>query len=372
MTLIQVLLVVLYLFLIVRNIKCYKDGKVTATLTFLTALLSTFLLFATNSADLDWNETQLDMSGYRTVYETYNVLEHPDFNMYYIFYSSMYWGQNMGMSFRLWWALMSIFAMLLVFLSCKIHKYSFTLFLVIFMAYYEFTFYSGLKFFYGLCLYLLAFGFLLHNSVKGKITYAILTCLAGGFHCMYYFFLLFLVKPKRNFRLLIGSILLLTILFTIVLRLSGSAISIMAPFFNSFENEHINVYTSGIVNWGFYIAFILHVIMLYALRKIKLYKLKTGTYTQSFESFYYLGLLSMLFFPFYTVALTFMRFLTSFSIVVMVASSSFLNGSKEERTLCVNMSLFVSISFLLMKLVASIGAPRGFVEVAILPFFDVF
>lgn len=358
--------------MIIQNYRCYKEGNITAFLTVITAFLSTVLLFSTNTADKDWSEVQLDMSGYKTVYESYDVLEHPDFTMYYLFYGCMYFGQELGLSFRFWWAMMSIAAMIIVFFACKFHKYSFNIFLATFMAYYEFTFYSGFKFFYGFCVYLLAFGFLLRNSYKDKLIYVLITCLSGGFHVMYYFFLLFVIKPQNDSKSFTKIIIVITILFTIILRLSGSAVSVMAPFFNFIDNEHINVYTSATVNWGFYIAFILHLVVIYAIRTMRVYKINTGTYSSAFDSFYCITLLSVLFVPFYTIALTFMRLLTSFSLVLIVASSCLLSETKKDRSLCANMSLLVSFSFLIMKLVTSIGLPRTFLEVSILPFFDIF
>lgn len=371
MSVVQIIIIILYVILIIRNYNGYKSNNVTALLTISTAVLATFLLFSSNTANLDWSEVELDMSGYRTVYEKYDVLEHPDFKMYYIFYGSMYLGQQLGLSFKVWWTVMSIIAMTIVFLACRYHKYNYNLFLATFMLYYEFVFYSGFKFFYGLCVFLFAFGFLLRNTARNRIIYAILTCLAGGLHTMYYFFMVFLVKPTKNPKIMVKAIVVITLLFTILMRMSGSAVSFMAPFFNSLDNEHISGYTLATVNMGFYIAVILHLIVVYSIYKMQKFVKTEDKRKSSMDTLFYISLLSLLFFPFYAIALTFMRLLTSFSLVALVASSSILGENIDERNMCRKMSILVASSFLLMQLIISYGSPRGFIEVSVVPFFDV-
>lgn len=372
MIILKTLLILLYIFLIIRNYISFKNGNTTLGLSIITAVLATFLLFSTNTADLDWSEVELDMSGYRTVYEEYDVLEHPDFKMYYVFYSSMYLGQQLGLSFRTWWAVMSILAMLVVYISCRIHKYNFNLFLATFMAYYEFVFYSGFKFFYGFCVFLLAFGYLLRDTQKSRILYVLFTCLAGGLHTMYYFFLIFLITPTKKTELMVKPIVVITIFFTFLMRVSGSAVAFMAPFFNYLDNDHISGYTLVTVNMGFYIAVVLHLIVLYAIYNMRKLIISEGTYTATIDTLYSIMLLSLLFLPFYAIALTFMRLITSFSLVALVASSSILNSNIAGRKLCSNMSLMVVCSFLIMQLIISYGSPRGFIDVSINPFFDIF
>ncbi|WP_270429754.1 EpsG family protein [Butyricimonas virosa] len=367
----QTLLVVLYIYLIIQNYNRFKNNNITLALTIVTTVLATVMLFSSNTANFDWSEVELDMSGYRTVYEKYDVLEHPDFKMYYVFYSSMYIGQQLGMSFRVWWGVMSVIAMCVVLFACKIHKFSFNLFLATFMAYYEMVFYSGFKFFYGFCVFLWAFGFLLRNTNKDKIIFAIITCLAGGLHVMYYFFLIFLLKPIKKPKAIVNIIVIVTIFFTTMMRLSGSAAAFMAPFFSALDNEHISGYTLATVNMGFYIAVILHLIVVFAIIKMRNLKKQVDPSNVSIDTLYYLVLLSLLFIPFYAIALTFMRLITSFSLVALVASSCIMINSKKERALCRNMSILIVSSFLLMQLLISYGSPRGFIEVSIKPFFDV-
>lgn len=368
MNFLLILIILLYLCLMICNYKSYKSKHSSFFLSFITIALLIFFLTGSNTAFLDWSETGLDLSGYRIIYEQYEVLEHPDFNMYYIFYSCMYLGQNIGLSFGLWWVVMSILAMSVIFLACIIHKYSINIFLATFMAYHIFMFYSGLKFFYGFCFLLLAYGYLLRNTKKDRLLFVLFTCIAGGLHMMYYFFLVLIVNPMKRPKLFVNVVILITFIFTLLMRLSGSALLFLAPFFRTLDNDHINGYTENAVNMGFYIAFILHLILVYVVYKVRKYKIQTASCTPMVDTLYYSSILSLLFCPFYAIALTFMRLITAFSLVVVTASSSFLGETTESRVICIKMSLLMAGSFILMKLVS--GA-EGFINSSIIPFFDI-
>ena len=366
MTISLILLFTLYVILIVLNYKGYTDNKITVALTIITAALSVFMLCSANSADLDWSETKLDMSGYRTIYEKYDVLKHEDFKMYYLFYRSMYLGQSLGLSFRTWWTIMSILAMCTIFIACKIHRFSFNLFLATFMAYHEMIFYSGLKFFYGFCFLLLAYGFLFWRNRKGQLLFVLFTFIAGGFHLMYYFFLVLLIKPLKKPQYFVSLIVTFTIVFTIIMRLSGSTLSFLMPFFDTLDNEHINKYTAVEVHAGFYLAVLVHLVVVYIVYKVRKYKITNDIDARDADTLYYTVLISLLFCPFYSVALTFMRLITSFSLVVITACSGILEESYQSRSLCTRMSLlFVAASYL-MRLVMG-----GFFQTSVIPYFDV-
>lgn len=366
MDIFKLILIVFYFLLVILNYKGYIDNRQMWLLTLVTTIVSTTMLCSANAADLEWRDTELDISGYRTLYEKYDVLEHVDFRMYYLFYSCMYLGQTMGLSFRTWWTIMSVLAMGVIFVACKVHKYNFNLFLAAFMAYHEIVFYAGFKFFYGFCFLLLAFGFLFTNSRKRLLLFALFTCVAGGFHVMYYFYLVLLLKPLKNPRLFVGIIVGITVVFTIILRLSGSALSFMAPFFNAIDNEHIDKYTTVSVKAGFFFPILIHLVVVYIAYKIRAFMIKEGKDINNADTLYYSVLLSLLFCPFYAIALTFMRLITAFSLVVITASSSLLSGSYKSRLLCVQMSLLFVVSSYLMRIVMG-----GFVQTSIIPYFDV-
>lgn len=306
------------------------------------------------------------MSGYRTVYEQYDVLEHQDFNMYYIFYGSMYLGQYYGLSFRLWWTIMSILAMIVIIWSCKIHSYSINIFFATFMAYYEMVFYSGFKFFYGFCFLLLAYGFLIRNNFLGKLLFAIFTCVAGGFHVMYYYFLVLLLSPILKSRFLMVLVMSSLFAFVALMRASDSALLFVQPFFDALDNEHINIYTQATVHFGFYIALFIHLMVVYIAYVIRKHTLEKGGDSVMANIIFNTVLFSLLFVPFYTVALTFMRLITAFSLVVICAGSSVIADTYKSRLLYVKLSLLIVISFHLLKIITG-----GFWDTAIVPYFDV-
>lgn len=373
MTFPQILLACVYIAFIVTNYKVFADGKSSSAfwITLLTAALSVFLLCGSNVADLELSDTGLDISGYRFIYEDYDIKSHAEYSMYYLFYGSMALGQKLGLSYRVWWTIMSIFAMSVIFISCRIHGFNFNFFLATFMAYYELVFYSGLKFFYGFCFLLLAYGFLLRNTPKGYFLFALFTCIAAGFHMMYYLFLILLIKPIKKPKAIVIPVVIATVLLTFIMRVSGSASSIMAPFFNALDNDHISLYTEVTVRLGFYLAIAIQLIVVFIAFTTRKYEKYNAQASSKADSLYYTVLLSLLFCPFYAVALTFMRLITAFSLVVVASSSSILNDSRPSRVLCNKLSLLVVFSFLFIRFLTSIGTSRGFFEASVLPFFDV-
>lgn len=347
------------------------EGGTNYILISFTTILSVYLLCGSSVADLDMDITGLDISGYRTIYEYTDALEHEDFKMYYIFYSMMSLGQHLQLSYRMWWAAMSIMALFVVFCACRIHRYNYCLFLAAFMAYHELIFYSGIKFFYGFCFLLFAYGFLLRNTRKGLFLFSIFVCIAGGFHIMYYFFLAFIVKPIHQPKYIIKAVVVATIALTVMIRVSGSAMAYMAPFFDAFDNEHINLYTDAIVRNGFYLAVFIHLIVYYVVWSIKKQKLLENINPIALNSIYDTVLISFIFFPFYAVTLTFMRLITAFSLIVVTASSSVMSDDYKSRKMCVRLSLVVALSFHFIQFLTSIGAERGFYRASVMPFFNV-
>ncbi len=360
------ILVFSYILLVFLNFKGYVDNKSMRMLTIVTIVFSTLMLFSANSADIDWSETQLDMSGYRTIYEKYNALEYRDADMYYLFYGSMHLGQYYGISYRTWWTIMSVLAMIVILITCRIHKYSLNFFLATFMAFYEMVFYSGFKFFYGFCFLLLAYGFLLRNNLKGKLLFVFFTFVAGNFHVMYYFFLVLLLYPMMKSRFFM--VITLASLFSLLtlMRASDSALSFLQPFFDALDNEHINRYTEATVHFSFYIVLFVHLVVVYIAYRIRKHALQKGVNTDIANTLYSSVLLSLIFCPFYTIAFTFMRLITAFSFVVILAGSIVLVDSRESRKLCMKLSLLMIITSYLIRI-----ATGGFIETAIVPYFDV-
>ena len=372
MEFLKFLLIFIYILLIYFNYTQYKN-KGTRTpmfLTMITVILSTVMLFSTNIANLDWSITEADVSGYRTLYELYNLPEHPDYNAYFIFYRIMDLGKSMGLSYRMWWVSMSVMAMAVIIIACKIHEYNINVFLASFMAYYEFVFYSGFKFFYGFCFLLLAYGFLLRNTKKDKILFSLFTFIAAGFHVMYWLFFLLLIKPVKRPKLFVTLIVLVALFLTVLGRLSSSALYFLGVYLGAFDNEHISsINNATIIKIGFYIVLFVHLITVYVAYRVRLFKIKEGENTVVADTLFYTVLLSLIFCPLYTITLTFMRYITAFSLVVITASSSMMSKTYKERTLCVNLSFFMVMTFHIMKLITG---GFGFYEREVGQFFNIF
>ena len=371
MLILLLLFIIIYLSLIIANHRTYVSGTNVQIVTLLTMIVSLVMLCSSNAANLDLSVSDHhDLSGYRYIYEWFDIREHPDFNMYYMFYSCMYIGQTLGLSFDVWWVGMSIFSILVIFFACKLHKFSFNLFMVCFLAYYEIVFYSGLKFYYGFCLFLLAYGFLIRNTRKDRLIFAVITCLAGGFHMMYYFFLVFLIKPRKNPVHFIRGVVAVSLLLTVFLRISGSALYFLQPFFNVLDNEHISIYTNFKVDLGFYLPVFLQILLTYICFSARKYLQKSGVISEKADTIYYTVLISVVFMPFYLLSLTFMRLLTVLSLVLVVSCTG-ISDSKGFRYFYKDKYYLIVLSFILTKMIGGIGV-YSFFHNAVIPYFDIF
>lgn len=367
----HVILLLIYMCLIVSNFYTYKRGYSSVILTLITAALSTILLFSSNVADLDWSQTELDISGTRMLYEGLEVNNHEEYNTYFLFYRCMYLGQILGISFRGWWAIMSVIMMIVVFLACKVHNYSYNLFLATFMIFYEPLFFGGLKSFYAFCFFILAYGFLLKNTRNGRLLFILFNLIASGFHIMFYLFFFFLIRPSSRPKFLVNTIVSLTIIITIIIRLSGSAQSFIAPFVAALDNEHIAAYTTlNSVGLGFYAALFLHLLTIYIVYRIRNFQINSiGKPSVICSTLFDTALLSVVFCPLYAVALTFMRYITFYSFAAIIAGSCVLNDNYKSRTFCLRMTLLMVVTSYIIR--GAIGF-SGLVESCIIPFFDVF
>ena len=198
-----------------------------------------------------------------------------------------------------------------------------------------------------------------NKAVKSKAKRII--CLA-----VVYFFLILLIKPFKNPKSFVGLVVIITVIFTVLMRVSGTALSFLTPFFDALDNEHINKYTEGTVHSGFYVAVLIHSAVVYVAYTIRKCKLMDGSCSTDTDTLYYTVLLSLVFCPFYAVSLTFMRLITAFSLVVVTAGSGLLANSNKSRVLCVKLTLFVVFTFYLMRI-----AFGGFFYSSVIPYFDV-
>jgi len=337
----------------------------------MTAIVSTVLLFSSNAANVDYSDNELDISGTKGLYEHYSIKEYYEYNMYIIYYRSMYLAQTLGLSFKMWWVIMSIIAMSVVYYACKIHRYNYNLFLATFLAYYEFIFYSGFKFFYGFCFFLLAFGFLLRNTPKGRFAFAVLNLIATGFHVMYFLFFFFLIKPIKRPQFVVKIVVIVSILLTVLARSKGSAILSLVPMIHTKGGELSGTLADTeltVTQLGFYLPVFIHSVTLYIAFRVRKFLIKENKLTNAFDTLYYMVLISLIFCPLYNIGMTFMRYITAFSFVVILACSIVLNDTSKSRRFCFKMSMLLLLSFYCVRIVS--GA-QGFYKYLIGPFFDV-
>lgn len=368
MILSQKFLIFIYAVIVILNYYKYKTGESKAILTAITTVFSVFMLCATNVANYDWSVTEADLSGYRTIYELYDIPEHEDYNLYFIFYRLLDFGHSIGISFRTWWEIMSVLAMTVIIIACKIHKYNFNLFLATFMAYYEIVFYTGLKFFYGFCFLLLAFGFLLRNTRKDRIIYALIVFIAAGFHVMYWLFLLLLLKPQKRPKVFVYSIVIISVLMLIISRFNSSALHFIGSYLSGSENEHIaGINGAVVIRAGLYIVLFVHLLTIYLVYQVREYIIKNGKKTEQLDTLFYSVLVSLLLSPLYTIGFTFMRYITAFSLVAITACSSFMDDSYNSRRFCMRVSLALVAALHLIRII--IG---GFYTTEAKQFFDIF
>lgn len=317
----NVFLFAVYLIFILYHLYMSLTGKTKWFGTFFTIL---FLLFLINGCDY---KQIYDLSNYSAQYTQYDPLKNDNFALYYIFFYAIKIGQIMGLSFETWWSVMNCLAFGVMLFALYKHKYNPHLFMLFFMAYYIISYYTGIKAFYGFCIYLLASGYLLRGGLPNKIKYTVLTAVAGGFHVMYYVYLIFLListgktdaEPsalsiKRKNRLL-SIVIALSLVFSVILKISGSANSFFARLFSFFEmeSEKIETYLELSTNWGFLIPVCIQLLcLLFAYN----YRIVTSACESDLRRrgliLYYINFMQIIFYPFFMLSTTFMRFVTYF------------------------------------------------------------
>ena len=355
------ILLLIYIIVVYLNIRYYSLGKTNNALALFSSIIATLFLCGSNIAYSDSYVGELDISSYRNEYEQLNFLENIDFPLYYLFFYANYLGQQLGLTFSQWWLLMSASSILLIYLACKTHNFNYNLVIGCFMAYYEIVFYSGLKAYYAFCFLFLAYGYLLKGDIKSKLLYILFVCIAGGFHVMYYIFLVLLFRPKNASKKFMKAFVVGIIVFTIVMRLGGSVISFMKPFFDYVGNDHINTYMDDkAVGNGFYIAIILEIVMVSIPYYIRKTKLRNGSCTQITDNYYYSVLLTYVFCPFYALSLIFVRIITAFSLVVIGASSAEVGGSLLVRRQSLRLSLLMVGSYVFKQVFLDFPANVNF------------
>ncbi|WP_272152051.1 EpsG family protein [Tenacibaculum aiptasiae] len=361
-------LIVIYIFFAIGHLSLYLNKKKSYLFTFFTLI---FIFFLMSGHEYVGNGDGGDFYGYWYGYTEYENLERNDFWFYYLFYSAERIGIYLSLNFYQWWAVMTALSLTFIIWTIKKRRYNPHLFFFFFMIYYVFVLYVGLKFFYGFCLFQYALTFLLRGEKRDKFKFILLTLLAGGFHVMYYIFLvLVLVNLKiKKRKYLIKGIIIFSVTIVIFNVLSGRGLlNSLQSTIDSMDNTRLSTYFAIRTNWGFMLAIGIHVLTtIYAFR----YRAIVRKYDQEKWYFYartllYVNLFAVIFYPLFMIALTFMRILTSLSLTTIIASSykqEYFNKTDRLKLLFSGFLIICLYFYINMYL-------AGYIESAVLPFFD--
>lgn len=311
----------IYIILTFLNFISYNNGERNKKLVIISLLFVSILMCGTYGI---YDGSSYDLSNYRAQYEVYNPLEDDNFWNYYIFNICMRIGQICHLTFTQWWALMTIGSLYLICNVIKRFNLNIHLFLLVFMLYYLFNFYTGLKAYYGFCFFLLAFGFLTRDGVKNKLLYILFILIAGGFHMMYYMFLIFTVIDNNHqfytSNKFIRIICIISIFASILLRLSGSATRVLQQVFSFMENEKIDAYTALSTNLSFYFLVGMQLLTLYYIWSYSRLHSNDKSVQVNQQVLLIAGYLTVLFYPLFMLSMTFGRLTTTFSFLAIIYS----------------------------------------------------
>lgn len=362
------ILICIYIFFIIGHLSFYLNKKKYYSFVVITSIFLFFLMSGyENLGDGDVG----DFFGYWYGYTEFENLERDDFWFYYLFYSSEIIGNYLSLTFYQWWAVMTALSLTFIVWTIKKRKYNPHLFFFFFMIYYVFVFYVGLKFFYGFCLFQYALTFLLKGEKGGKLKFIFFILLAGGFHVMYYIFLvLALVDLKiKKRKSLIKGIIIFSVTVVVINVLSGRGLlNSMQSMIDSLDNTRLSVYFAIRTNWGFMLPISIHVLTtIYAFR----YRGIVRKYDQGKWYFYaemllYVNLIAVVFYPLFMIALTFMRILTSLSLTTIIAScyrQEYFNKTDRLKLLLSGFLIICLYFYINIYL-------NGYFDSAVLPFFE--
>lgn len=362
------LLILIYIIFVFGHFFLYVEKKRSYLFVVLTSL---FIFFLMSGHKYIGTGDAIDFFRYWYGYTYFDSIELNDFWFYYLFYTSERIGIYLSLNFYQWWAVMTALSLIFIISTIKKRELNPHLFFFFFMIYYVFLFYGGLKFFYGFCLFQYAFTFLLKGEKRGKLKFILFTMLAGGFHVMYYMFIVFaFVDLKNEYKNKIIKIIIIFSLTASVFNLfiGRNLLNFIQVIADDFENERLSTYFGLRTNWGFLLPIGIHILTtLYSY----IYRDIVKKYNNEKWYFYantllYVNLIAIVFYPLFMIALTFMRLLTSLSLTTIIAS-----GYKQAYFSKLERLKILSYGFIIICLYYFINMYLGgYVEKTVLPFFD--
>lgn len=340
------LIVCIYLALAFCNYNEYKAGKTNRFIVLLSFALLLFMM-----CRYSYVENNYDLSNYYRQYLYQNPMEDQNFGFYYLFFSLMRLGQILGLSFQTWWYLLTILSFILIVIALKLNRSNIHLWLIFFMLYFVFAFYTGLKFYYGFCVFLIGYLFLVRGGKRNKLLYVIFTCLAGGFHVMYYAYLILLflnskasedIRKNKLIKIIAGVSIVLTIFF----RINGSASSFFSAIFAQMETDKFDTYLSLKTGMGFYLPVVLHLsVLLFVWKSRKIISYESEDFG-IVNSILFTSLLIVAFYPLFLISTVFMRIVSAFSLAAITA----VGIDSEERFLYQRRGFVMAANWILVTI----------------------
>ncbi|CAM1373797.1 EpsG family protein [Tenacibaculum xiamenense] len=362
------ILIVVYIFLIFGHLSFYLNKRKSYLFVYITSILLFFLM---SGHEYSGAGDAIDFYAYWYGYTEFENIERKDFWFYYLFYTSEKIGLFLSLSFYQWWGVMTAISLNFIIRTIKKREYDPHLFFIFFMFYYVFLFYGGLKFFYGFCLFQYALTFLIKGERRGKLKFILFTLLAGGFHVMYYMFLILLLvnlkvkKRKYLIKIIVGFSLLVSLLNLITGR---GLLNSIQGIIDSMQNDRLSTYFAIRTNWGFMLPIGIHIL-------VTIYSLKYRNIVSKYDqhkwysyanTLFYVNLITVVFYPLYMIVLTFMRLLTALSLTTIIASGYRLELLNKRDKL-----KLLSSGFLIICLYFYINMYlNDYISKTVLPFFD--
>ena len=362
------ILIVIYIFFTITHLFLYLNKRKSYLFVFVTAI---FLFLLMSGHEYVGNGDAIDFLGYWRGYTEFESLIRLDFWFYYLFYWSEIIGKYLSLTFYQWWAVMTALSLSFIIWTIKKRKYNPHFFFFFFMIYYVFIFYTGLKFFYGFCLFQYGLTFLLKREKGDKFKFILFTLLAGGFHFMYYIFLVLLIvdlkrKKRKN---LLKTLVVFSVIVVLFNLLSGRGLlNSLQSRIDSLDNARLSSYFSLRTNWGFMLAIGIHVLTtIYAFRYRSIVrKHDQGKWYFYVDTLLYVNLIAIIFYPLFMIALTFMRLLTSLSLTTIISSiygQEYFNKTDRFKLLISGILIICLYFYINIYL-------NGVFDTGVLPFFD--
>ena len=365
---VNIFLGVFYFIIMIMNM-CYcfknRESKILSTTTFI--LL--FILMCGHHYVGNGDSTDLYYY-WRDYNDVFSGKQ--DEILYFLFYFTQSIAKFFMLTYYQWWAVMTAVSLYLV--SKIIRAFSLNShYCLLFFSFYVLALYTGLKYYYGFCLFLLALNYFIRDRRGDNLRFIACILLAGAMHAMYYLFLLFLFaknKIVKPFNLMV--IMSLLLLFTVFVdrNLLLGMLSPILLIVSAEINVTRDIYFLDSTNYGFIIPLVLHVVTL--VYSLVYYKLSLSQKNISIQAeakmLYEFNVMGCILYPLFFYAVTFTRYITVMALAsVFISGKGFKLFSRKKKVELMMCGLVLSIFFSLYFF-----GPCNYLEYNVIPLFDNF